>query len=184
MHQSCVLFLSWHVMTEVFVDVLQLADCCGKVMPSQLHRTGSLEETLQRAYEGQFTGQAISLFLHFSANTIKHKCCSNSKWLTGLSVTFEKETFFFLSKPCFMYLYYICYFESFEEAYWLIPVYMNGYNQLFPTEIICLWMWLILYLGCRITCCCLNWFLEGAVYLHYYVSSDENKIIISKQSMH
>lgn len=71
-HQSSVLFFSWHIMTEVFVDILWLADCHGKVMPSQWPRTGKLEEMLHSGYEGSLQG--ISVSLRFRANACKHEC--------------------------------------------------------------------------------------------------------------
>lgn len=72
MLQSCVLFLSWHVMTEVFVTVLWLADCCGKVMPSQAswrryYRAG---ETIS-SQDKIFLLLCISELMHSSANALQ-----------------------------------------------------------------------------------------------------------------
>ncbi len=66
--------------------------------------------------------QCISVSLHFRANVL---------------LPVKNKRFSFLSKPCFVDLYCICYFESFDEDCRLIPVYIIGYDQLFPIEIIC-----------------------------------------------
>jgi len=134
---SYVLFFSWHMMTEVFVTVVI----------SRLLWQSHAKPWAQDRQAGDVTER-----VWHTVHRTSHFYCqmhSSTNALQRIYSSVVEACVFHFSRSLVSWIYTSCYIEGFDQACWLIPFYMNEYDQLFPIEIICLRIWLMCWVQNR-----------------------------------
>lgn len=153
----CGLCLHFHERAPVVCAVFLLArydwglcDCfvVSRLLYKSCQAIGTGQASWKRYYRaGKTISSQDKIFLLPCISELMHSS-PNALWaIYRLSVACGKEAcVFHFSQGLVSWIYTSCYFESFDKACWLIPVCMYGYDQLFPIEIICLWIWVMFWL--------------------------------------